>query len=168
MKLSGHTNPSLWPYHAHLVRKFRDLQGNPIQGVKIDAWSDNEEGFYDVQQPDIQPSWNNRGVFITGADGKYDFIGLKPVSYPIPVDGPVGKLLGMIGRHPWRPTHMHSMLTHSNYDSVVTQIFVQGDQWLASDAAFGVKESLIVEFSENDDFKVPCYAHYSFVMVPKK
>ena len=61
-----------------------DLEGQPVEGVRIDVWSDNEDGFYDVQQPDVQPLHNNRGVFITGADGRYWFQGIKPVSYPIP------------------------------------------------------------------------------------
>ena len=66
-----------------------DLHGNPIAGAKVDVWSDNADGFYDVQQPSTQPKWNNRGVFITEADGRYAFAGIKPVSYPIPDDGPV-------------------------------------------------------------------------------
>ena len=61
-----------------------DLEGQPIAGARIDVWSDNSDGFYDVQQPGQQPTWNNRGVFVTGPDGRYDFVGIKPVSYPIP------------------------------------------------------------------------------------
>ena len=57
-----------------------DLHGTPIEGARVDVWSDNSEGFYDVQQPDIKPKWNNRGIFVTGPDGKYSFVGIKPVS----------------------------------------------------------------------------------------
>ncbi|GEO84741.1 6-chlorohydroxyquinol-1,2-dioxygenase [Ciceribacter naphthalenivorans] len=64
-----------------------DLEGNPIEGALISVWSDNDEGFYDVQQPDIQPPFNNRGIFRTGPDGRYAFRGIKPVAYPIPDDG---------------------------------------------------------------------------------
>ena len=81
------------------------------RGRAIDVWSDNAEGFYDVQQPDIQPKWNNRGIFTTGKDGTYSFIGIKPVSYPIPDDGPVGQMLSHLGRHPYRPAHMHYLVT---------------------------------------------------------
>jgi catechol 1,2-dioxygenase len=80
-----------------------DIAGRPIAGAEIDVWSDNADGFYDVQQPDEQPQWNNRGRFITDKDGRYAFIGIKPVSYPIPHDGPVGQMLEATGRHPWRP-----------------------------------------------------------------
>ena len=71
-----------------------DLEGRPVAGAYLDVWSDNEEGFYDVQQPDKQPPFNNRGLFRTRSDGTYKFAGIKPVSYPIPNDGPVGKMLG--------------------------------------------------------------------------
>jgi protocatechuate 3,4-dioxygenase beta subunit len=84
-----------------------DLEGRPIANAYVDVWSDNDEGFYDVQQPDIQPAFNNRGKFRTGLDGRYSFIGIKPVSYPIPNDGPVGKMLERLERHPYRPAHVH-------------------------------------------------------------
>jgi hypothetical protein len=84
-----------------------DSRGRPVDGATIDVWSDNADGLYDVQQPDSQPKWNNRGRFVTGPDGAYSFIGIKPVSYPIPDDGPVGRMLASLGRHPYRPAHMH-------------------------------------------------------------
>ncbi|WP_010627620.1 dioxygenase, partial [Halomonas sp. KM-1] len=144
-----------------------DLEGNPIEGVRIDVWSDNSDGFYDVQQPDEQPEWNNRGVFITGADGRYDFIGIKPVSYPIPDDGPVGQMLASLGRHPWRPAHMHFMLEHPDYERIVTHTFVSGDAYLTSDAVFGVKDSLIVDYCESMDESTQWNANFDFIMVRK-
>ncbi|PAU74772.1 intradiol ring-cleavage dioxygenase [Halomonas salipaludis] len=144
-----------------------DLEGNPIEGVRIDVWSDNSDGFYDVQQPNQQPEWNNRGVFITGADGRYDFIGIKPVPYPIPDDGPVGKMLASLGRHPWRPAHMHFMLEHPDYERIVTHTFVSGDDYLTSDTVFGVKESLVVDYRESTDESVAWEANFDFVMMRK-
>ena len=123
-----------------------DLDGNPVEGAQIDVWSDNSEGFYDVQQPSKQPAWNNRGVFITGSDGRYWFTGIKPVSYPIPDDGPVGQMLRNLGRHPWRPAHMHFMLNHPKFERIVTHTFVSGDSYLMSDTVFGVKDSLISDY----------------------
>lgn len=124
-----------------------DLDGNPIEGARIDVWCDNADGFYSVQQPEEQPKWNNRGIFTTGPDGHYSFRGIKPVSYPIPDDGPVGKMLAALGRHPFRPAHMHFLVTAPGYDTVVTHTFVDGDPYLESDAVFGVKESLITDFT---------------------
>lgn len=142
-----------------------DLNGNPIAGARIDVWSDNSEGFYDVQQPNQQPTWNNRGVFSTGVDGCYEFIGIKPVAYPIPDDGPVGQMLGNLGRHPWRPAHMHFMLNHPNFERIVTHTFVAGDPYLTSDTVFGVKESLILDYFPCSNGQARWQATFDFIMV---
>ena len=144
-----------------------DLNGEPIDGATVDVWSDNAEGFYDVQQPGIQPKWNNRGRFVTGSDGKYSFVGIKPVSYPIPDDGPVGKMLSHLGRHPYRPAHMHYMVTAPGFRKIVTHIFVDGDPYLESDAVFGVKKTLIASF-EPIQGDIAWRSPIDFVMVPEE
>ena len=144
-----------------------DLNGEPIDGATVDVWSDNAEGFYDVQQPGIQPKWNNRGRFVTGSDGKYSFVGIKPVSYPIPDDGPVGKMLSHLGRHPYRPAHMHYMVTAPGFRKIVTHIFVDGDPYLESDAVFGVKKTLIASF-EPIQGDIAWRSPFDFVMVPEE
>lgn len=143
-----------------------DLHGEPIVGARIDAWSDNAEGFYSVQQPGVQDKWNNRGVFVTGADGRYEFIGIKPVSYPIPDDGPVGKLLRLLGRHPYRPAHMHFMVTAPGYQRLVTHTFVGDDQWIESDAVFGVKATLVAPFEHVRDGWPEWRSPFDFVLTP--
>lgn len=142
----------------------RDLDGSPLSGVRIDVWSDNEDGFYDVQQPDLQPRHNNRGVFITGADGRYWFRGIKPVSYPIPDDGPVGQMLGQLGRHPYRPAHMHFIVSCDGFETVVTHTFVRGDAYLLSDAVFGVKQSLVAPFDPVADGETKWRSTFDFVL----
>ncbi|WP_129139670.1 intradiol ring-cleavage dioxygenase [Modicisalibacter coralii] len=142
-----------------------DLEGRPLAGARLDVWSDNSEGFYDVQQPGRQPKWNNRGVFVTGPDGRYDFVGIKPVSYPIPDDGPVGKMLARLGRHPWRPAHMHFLITHPDHERIVTHTFVSGDDYLTSDAVFGVKEALIVDYRKATAGDTTWQVDFDFVMV---
>jgi catechol 1,2-dioxygenase len=129
----------------------RDGDGAPISGASIDVWCDNAEGFYDVQQPGIQPQWNNRGIFTTGSDGAYSFRGIRPVAYPIPADGPVGQMLAALGRHPNRPAHMHFLVSAPGYETIVTHTFVEGDRWLTSDAVFGVKASLIATMEAGTD-----------------
>lgn len=141
-----------------------DLEGNPIEGAVVDVWSDNADGFYDVQQPGVQPEWNNRGVFRTGADGKYWFRGIKPVSYPIPDDGPVGKMLERVERHPWRPAHMHFLVHAGGYESVTTHTFVAGDPYLESDAVFGVKNSLIAPFNAVTEGETEWESGFDFVL----
>ena len=135
-----------------LVRgRILDTDGNPIDGTKIDVWQANDEGFYDVQQKGIQPDFNLRGVFRTGTDGAYSFRAVKPKFYPIPDDGPVGKLLVALGRHPFRPAHFHYILEADGYESLTTHIFDPDDPYIHSDAVFGVKESLMAKFELVDD-----------------
>ena len=143
-----------------------DLDGRPIENALVDVWSDNADGFYDVQQPDLQPKWNNRGVFRTGTDGTYAFRGIKPVSYPIPDDGPVGQMLATLGRHPWRPAHMHFRITAPGHERLITHIFVGGDSYLGSDAVFGVKAALIADFEAVQSPTEAWRTAFDFVLRP--
>ncbi|WP_353476019.1 intradiol ring-cleavage dioxygenase (plasmid) [Salipiger sp. H15] len=144
-----------------------DLDGAPVEGATLDVWCDNADGFYDVQQPGLQPAFNNRGVFTTGADGRYRFHGIRPVSYPIPDDGPVGQLLGRLGRHPYRPAHMHFIVSAKGFETVVTHTFVAGDAYLSSDAVFGVKTSLIASFEPLPEGGAGWRSEFDFVLVPE-
>jgi|SRR5476651_2132784 len=117
----------------------------PIEGALLDVWQTAVNGFYDIQDPS-QPRMHLRGKFATGADGRYEFHTLKPVSYPIPTDGPVGKLLTIQGRQAYRPAHTHFIVSAPGYKRVVTQLFVEGDRLLDADPVFGVKSSLVVQF----------------------
>lgn len=141
-----------------------DLDGNPIDNAYVDVWSDNDEGFYDVQQPDIQPPFNNRGIFRTGVDGRYSFVGIKPTSYPIPNDGPVGQVLEQLERHPFRPAHVHFLVGANGYDRLCTHIFVAGDPYLESDSVFGVKDTLIVAFEPLVDAPTKWKVKFDFVL----
>lgn len=128
-----------------------DTEGQPIEAAKIDVWQANDEGFYDVQQKGLQPDFNLRGVFRTGADGGYHFKGVKPKFYPIPADGPVGQMLDKLGRHPYRPAHLHYILEAEGFETLITHIFDPDDPYIHSDAVFGVKESLLAKFDLIED-----------------
>jgi hydroxyquinol 1,2-dioxygenase len=128
-----------------------DTDGKPIANAKVDVWMANEDGFYDVQQKGIQPDFNLRGVFTSGADGAYWFKAAKPRHYAIPDDGPVGKLLAALGRHPNRAAHMHFIVSAPGFDTVITHIFTPDCPYLAEDTVFGVKESLVADFKLNED-----------------
>jgi catechol 1,2-dioxygenase len=117
--------------------------GTPIAGALLDVWQTAPNGFYDVQDA-AQPPMNFRGRFRTGADGSYHFRTVQPSSYPIPHDGTVGNLLDACGRHPWRPSHLHFMITAEGYRRLITALYFDGDPYLDSDAVFGVKDSLVV------------------------
>ncbi|WP_170429495.1 intradiol ring-cleavage dioxygenase [Ruegeria arenilitoris] len=156
--------------------RVRDVDGNPLEGVKIDVWQANDDGFYDVQQKGIQPDFNLRGVFTTGTDGTYWFRAVRPKNYSIPDDGPVADLLHRLGRHTYRPAHLHYIVSKEGFDDLTTHIFDPDDEYINSDAVFGVKESLIAEFNRVDDpvrsqevgFDGPYWdVEFDFVLAPK-
>jgi hydroxyquinol 1,2-dioxygenase len=144
--------------------KVIDIHGRPVEGACVDVWSDNADGFYDVQQPGIQPKWNNRGRFFTGRDGAYRFRGIKPTSYPIPNDGPVGKMLGHLGRHPYRPAHMHFNVSAPGFQKVDTHTFVGDDPYLTSDAVFGVKGTLVAPYERLEGAETRWRSPFDFVL----
>ncbi|TJY66249.1 hydroxyquinol 1,2-dioxygenase [Arthrobacter sp. CAU 1506] len=124
----------------------KDTDGNPIPGARIEVWEADEDGFYDVQYPDGRVS--GRAHLFTDENGTYNFWGLTPTPYPIPHDGPVGQMLEATGRSPMRASHLHFMVAAEGYRTLVTHIFVTGDELLKSDTVFGVKQSLIKNFDE--------------------
>ena len=125
--------------------------GEPVAGALVDVWQANDDGFYDVQQPDLQPERNLRGLFTTDEQGRFRFRTIVPRHYPIPDDGPVGRLLAATGRHPFRPAHVHFLVTAPGFRPLTTHLFVEGSPYIDSDAVFGVKESLVREFPVVDD-----------------
>jgi catechol 1,2-dioxygenase len=125
--------------------------GSPLPGAELDVWQANDQGYYDVQQPGVQPRANGRGLFTAAADGSFWFRTVVPSYYPIPTDGPVGTLLNATRRHPFRPAHIHFIVTAGGHRPLTTHIFVAGSSYLESDAVFAVKKSLIKEFTSVDD-----------------
>jgi len=127
----------------------KDIYGNPIEGVKIDIWETDSSGFYDVQHADRDEP-DGRCIMASDKDGNFWFKAIKPVPYPIPHDGPVGQLLKLLSRHPWRPSHMHFMFEKPGWDHLITALYLRGDPYETSDAVFGVKQSLIVDLEKVD------------------
>lgn len=150
-------NPPVLPKGASIVQKdfdghdkvrvrgqIRDTDGAPVPGVTVDVWEDAPNGLYEQQDPD-QPDFNLRGRFETDADGRYEFVALRPVPYPIPYDGAAGELLTYMGHHPWRPGHIHFMIQKDGYKSLISQIYDSETKYLDNDSVFAVKEDLIGE-----------------------
>ncbi|MEW1646518.1 intradiol ring-cleavage dioxygenase [Streptomyces sp. NPDC091219] len=125
--------------------------GTPLPGALLDVWQADGNGFYDVQQPDVQPPGNGRGLFTADAEGRFWFRTCVPSPYPIPTDGPVGDLLKATARHPYRPAHIHFIASAEGHTPVTTHIFVAGSDYLGSDAVFAVKQSLVEDFTPTDD-----------------
>lgn len=132
----------------HVAAKVVTPGGAPIADAWVDVWQSDDDGYYDVQKPGQEE--NLRARFRTDAEGRLSFWSIVPTSYPIPHDGPVGKMLDAVGRHPYRPAHIHFMIGKDGYDTLVTHLFIAGDEYLHSDAVFGVKDQLIVDLADQD------------------
>jgi protocatechuate 3,4-dioxygenase beta subunit len=126
-------------------------QGDPLPGALVDVWQADEAGFYDIQLPEQLPERNLRGLFTADDTGVFWFRTVVPKFYPIPADGPVGKLLRATGRHPNRPAHIHFICGAVGYIPVTTHLFIEGSPYLNDDTVFGVKKSLIRPVHEVDD-----------------
>ncbi|MEM8792579.1 MAG: intradiol ring-cleavage dioxygenase [Pseudomonadota bacterium] len=121
--------------------------GAPVADAMIDVWETGPDGLYEQQDPN-QPDMNLRGRFRTDQDGRYEFRAVRPISYPIPFDGPAGDLLQLTGRHPYRPAHIHMVIEAAGYRKLISQLYDSTDPYLESDSVFSVKGSLVVEFQE--------------------
>jgi catechol 1,2-dioxygenase len=133
---------------AYVSGRVASASGKPIAGALLDIWQTAPNGLYETQD-EHQPDYNLRGQLRTDKDGRYAFRTVIPVSYPVPTDGPVGRMLNAMGRHPMRPAHIHFVITAPGYERLATHLFAEGDKYLDSDAVFGVKNSLVVKFEEN-------------------
>lgn len=122
-----------------------DLDGRPIANAVIDVWQSDAEGFYDVQRETLE-THALRATLRSGPDGRVRFWSILPTPYPIPDDGPVGRMLQATGRHPWRPAHLHFRISTPGREPLITHLFVRDSDYLDSDAVFGVKETLICDF----------------------
>lgn len=128
-----------------------DLAGSPLAGAMVDVWHADAEGLYDLQDPGWTPEdMKLRAVFTTDDAGRLHFRTIQPCAYPVPTDGPVGEMLRTTSRQAMRPAHIHFRVRAPGYDTLTTHIFVAGDEWLASDAVFGVRVSCIVSFDRHD------------------
>jgi hydroxyquinol 1,2-dioxygenase len=121
-----------------------DTEGKPVPRALIEVWEADDDGLYDVQYTDDRVA--ARGHLYSDADGGFRFWAIAPTPYPIPHDGPVGRLLAATGRSPMRASHLHFLVAVAGLRTLVTHIFVRGDRLLGSDAVFGVRDSLVKDF----------------------
>jgi hydroxyquinol 1,2-dioxygenase len=128
--------------------------GKPLANALLDVWSGDGEGNYDMQMPgDV--GMKARGRIRTDSEGRYWFRSIRPTFYPVPTDGPVGRMLAKMGRHPFRPGHIHMIVSAAGHEPVTTHLFVADSEYLDSDAVFGMKESLVAKFNRHPAGKAP-------------
>jgi protocatechuate 3,4-dioxygenase beta subunit len=123
----------------------RDSEGNAIPGAQIDIWQTAPNGMYSSQDPE-QDIHSFHGLMTADENGRYAFTTVRPVEYTVPSDGPVGDILNATGRHPWRPSHLHYIVTAEGFRSLVTEVFPDDDPYLDQDTVFGVREDLVMTY----------------------
>jgi hydroxyquinol 1,2-dioxygenase len=139
-----------------VTARVADASGRPVANATIDMWQADAEGFYDIQHEGwTLENARLRGVFQTDSAGCISFWSIMPASYPIPMDGPVGEMMRATARHPMRPAHIHFMIRKPGFDPLVTHVFVDGDEWLDSDAVFGVRSSCIGSYLRHPSGRAP-------------
>jgi hydroxyquinol 1,2-dioxygenase len=143
----------------------RGAGGESVANARMDVWQSDEDGLYDVQHPEIDHA-QARGIVHADGEGRYHFRSILAVPYAIPHDGPVGDLLKATGRHPWRPAHLHFLIEADGYEKLITHVFRSDDQYLDSDAVFGVRQSLIAAWKQQPDGSY--LVEYDFVLNPAR
>jgi len=132
----------------------KGLDGEPVANALVDVWQADQDGFYDVQYKDSN-QLRARAVLRSDAQGRVYFRSILPVAYPVPTDGPVGKMLSACGRHPWRPAHVHFMIQAVGYETLITHVFRDDAPYLDSDVVFGVRSSLMAQFVHHASGRPP-------------
>lgn len=129
-----------------------------------------------------------RGIYKSDRNGEYALLCIKPTPYPVPGDGPAGKLLDLLDRHHYRPAHIHvivrvyaalylyyDLLTKiafkalaEGYKPLTTQIFDSASKYLDDDSVFAVKNSNVVEFLPRKvpDLEATLEVKYDVYLVP--
>ena len=138
----------------------------PLSGARVDVWQASTDGKYDLQFDDFKGAeMNLRARFRTDGDGRFHFMSVKPSSYPVPSDGPVGKMLNALGRHPFRPAHIHFIISAPGYKPLVTALYIAGDKYIDSDVVFGSREQLVVKYRPSETAGVDSI-EYKFAVEP--
>ncbi|TPQ35811.1 intradiol ring-cleavage dioxygenase [Cupriavidus pinatubonensis] len=159
---------------CYVSGQVRSITGEAVPGAKIEVWQADADGFYDVQNPDRSHA-QGRGTLTADDTGHFRFRSIVAECYPIPHDGPVGRMLDAMGRHPWRPAHLHFMISAPGYETLVTHVFRNDSDYLDSDAVFGVRSSLVADWvrhkpgstPDGGESAVPFYTlDYDFVLNP--
>src|ERR1700722_18493584 len=142
----------------------KSIDGKPVSGARVDVWQASTSGQYDLQFDNFKGAeMNLRARFNSDADGKFNFVSVKPSSYPDPRDGPGGKLINALGRHPFRPAHIHFIISARGFKPLVTALYIDGDQYIDSDVVFGSREQLAVKYERSSAKNIDTI-QYQFVI----
>ena len=159
----------------YVTGKVVGVDGEPVPGATLDVWQADEEGLYESQIAEVDEA-RLRATYVTREDGGYCVRTIAPKGYSIPMDGPVGELIGRTEISHFRPAHVHFLLDADGYERLITHLFQAGAEYLENDVVFGAKEDLVVEFQEHPPGRTPAgdesaepflVARYDFVLQPR-
>lgn len=157
----------------YITGTVRSLDGDPATAV-LDVWQADADGAYEAQLPDIDEA-RLRAKYRTREDGTYCVRTIAPKGYSIPMDGPVGALIGQTEISHFRPAHVHFLVTADGHEPLITHLFEEGAEYLDSDVVFGTKQELVVAFEPREPGTTPdggtcdvpwLEARYDFVLQP--
>ncbi|MGO4813054.1 intradiol ring-cleavage dioxygenase [Cupriavidus sp. 2MCAB6] len=148
-ELGGDVGNGMTGEPCYVSGQVRSVTGEAVPHARLEVWQADSDGFYDVQQSG-RDGHQGRGALTADANGGFHFKSIVAECYPIPHDGPVGRMLDAMGRHPWRPAHLHFMITAPGYETLITHVFREGGEYLDSDAVFGVRSSLIGDWVRHE------------------
>ncbi|MBE3000614.1 catechol 1,2-dioxygenase [Nocardiopsis sp. HNM0947] len=127
-----------------------DLDGNGLGGAKVELWHADAEGYYSQFAPHL-PEWNLRGTIVTDEQGRYSITTALPAPYKIPTDGPTGQFIEAQNGHPWRPAHLHLIVSSPGRHPITTQLYFRGGEWVEDDVASATKPELILDPVKGED-----------------
>ena len=132
--------------------KIVDHKGKPAKGTTLALWQNSGNGLY-AQQDAEQSATNYHARLKVADDGTFSYSTVRPISYTVPDDGPAGDMLRALGRHAWRPAHLHMIIHAPGRKRLITEFFPKDDKYLEQDAVFGVRSGLVLPFKQVKDRK---------------
>ena len=175
MPYGGDMSDGLPGTPLYITGKVVGIDGEPVPGAVLDVWQADEEGLYEAQFAELDEA-RLRATYAARDDGGYCVRTIAPKGYSIPMDGPVGELVGRTEISHFRPAHVHFLLDVDGYERLITHLFQAGAEYLEDDVVFGAKEGLVVEFEEHPPGPTPAgdesaepflVARYDFVLQPR-
>jgi catechol 1,2-dioxygenase len=151
----------------HFSGRVVDHEGNPLAGAVLDVWHADAEGLYSGFDPSL-PEGILRGKVIADDEGRYEVRSIVPAPYTIPHDGPTGKMIAAAGWHPWRPAHIHLIVSADGYEALTTQLYIDSSDYLDDDVASAVKDNLVVHLEPKDDESGVMHFDYDFALAPAR
>jgi catechol 1,2-dioxygenase len=151
----------------HFSGRVVDHEGNPLAGAVLDVWHADADGLYSGFDPSL-PEGILRGKVVADDEGRYEVNSIVPAPYTIPHDGPTGKMIAAADWHPWRPAHIHLIVSADGYEALTTQLYIDSSDYLDDDVASAVKDNLVVHLEPQEGDAEVLHFDYDFALAPAR